>query len=358
MMTCLAQPAEGGGPPVISRAHPIPSIRDPYHVLVKVSAVALNPTDYKMPTYHPVPGAIMGCDFMGTIVAVGAGVGDEQLGIRVCGPMHGSNPGDPASGAFAEYVTQDSRLLVHVPDSWSDLEGAALGGVGWATVALSMEDSLKLTGTPSNPAPPRADGSRIPVLVYGGATATGTVACQLLASSGYDPIATCSPASSGLVTKYGAVHTIPYSSPNCAETIRGVTRASLRAAIDCITTPESVRCCFASLGRAGSRYAGLEFAPAEWRTRKAVKVDMPMTYSVMGKEVKLGGVYYREADHSKLELGARWCQEVQRLVDQGRLRCHPVHEIPGKWEGIMGGLELLKESKVRGKKLVVRVSSS
>ncbi|KAI0878313.1 hypothetical protein GGS24DRAFT_443445 [Hypoxylon argillaceum] len=272
--------------------------------------------------------------------------------------MHGSNPGNPQSGAFAEYLVQDSRLLIRVPDTWSDLEGAAFGGVGWATVALSMEDSLKLSGRPSKPISPRADGSRVPVLVYDGATATGTMACQLLSSAGYHPIATCSPASSGPVKKYGAANTVPYSSTNCGEIIHNMTNGSIRAAIDCITTPESVRCCFASLGRTGARYAGLEFAPVEWRTRKAVKVDMPMTYTVMGKEVKLDMPYHRDADPLKLELGARWCREVQQLVDEGRLKCHPVREIPSKWEGIIKGLEMIKEGQVRGQKLVVRISSS
>ncbi|RYP81461.1 hypothetical protein DL770_005894 [Monosporascus sp. CRB-9-2] len=327
-ITALVQSPNGGGPPVVSHDQPMPQIREPYEVLIRVSVVALNPTDYKMPDYHPVPNAVMGCDFMGTIVAAGPEVDSTCIGMRVCGPMHGSNPGNPNSGAFAEYLIQDRRLLVRVPDSWSDLEGAALGGVGWATVALAMEDSLQLTGTPSKPAPPRPNGTRVPVLVYGGATATGTMACQLLSSAGYDPIATCSPASSALVRKYGAVSTFPYSSPTCGETIRDATKGSIRVAIDCITTPESVKCCFTALGRAGARYASLEHAPDEWRTRKAVKMDMPMTYVVMGREVKLDGVYHRDADQSKFDLGARWALEVQTLVDEGRLKCHPAREVP------------------------------
>ncbi|KAK4108075.1 alcohol dehydrogenase GroES-like domain-containing protein [Canariomyces notabilis] len=358
-ITALIQAPEGGSPPVVSHSQPMPQITEPHEVLVRVLAVALNPTDYKMPDYHPVPNAVMGCDFMGVIAAAGSAVDSSAcIGTRVCGPMHGSNPGNPSSGAFSEYLIQDERLLVRVPDSWSDLEGAALGGVGWATVALAMEDSLLLTGTPSKPAAPRPDGTRVPVLVYGGATATGTMACQLLSSSGYNPIATCSPSSSALVRKYGATLTFPYSSPTCGETIRDATKGSIRAAIDCITTPESVKCCFTALGRAGARYASLEHAPNEWRTRKAVKMDMPMTYVVMGREVKLDGPYYREADQAKFDLGARWAKEVQTLVDEGRLKCHPAREIPGKWQGIIQGLDMIKNGQVRGQKLVVRVGSA
>lgn len=356
-MECLIQPPDGRGPPVVDQNRPTPEIKEDYDVLVRVSAVALNPTDYKMPEYFPVPGAIMGCDFMGTVVAAGPEV-KVPLGTRVCGPMHGSNRGNPDSGAFAEYALQDMRLLVRVPDSWSDLEGAALGGVGWATIALAMEDSLKLKGTPSKPAPLSGDGTRQPILVYGGATASGTMACQLLARAGYHPIATCSPASSALVRKYGAVTTFPYSSPTCGENIRDLTKGSLRAAIDCITTPESVACCFTALGRAGTRYAGLEHARDEWRTRKAVKVDFPLTYVVMGREVKLEGPYYREADPAKFNLGTRWSQEIQMLLDQGLLKCHPVQEVPGKWQGVIQGLEMLRAGEVRGHKLVVRVGNA
>lgn len=179
--TCLSQPADGGGPPIISKSHPMPEIKEPYDVLIRVSTVALNPTDYKMPEYHPVPNAIMGCDFMGTVVSAGLKVNNALPGTRLCGSLHGSNPGNPNSGSFAEYLVVDARLCLRVPDTWSDLEGAALGGVGWTTVALAIEHSLHLTGTPSKPAPLRIDGSRVPVLVYGGATATGTMACQILA---------------------------------------------------------------------------------------------------------------------------------------------------------------------------------
>lgn len=107
-------------------------------------------------------------------------VSETPPGTRLCGPVHGCNPANPDNGAFTEYPAADARVLLRVPAVWSDVEVAALGGVGWATVALAMEDCLKLAGRPSAPAQSRADGSRIPVLVYGGATATGTMACQIL----------------------------------------------------------------------------------------------------------------------------------------------------------------------------------
>ncbi|KAI0199476.1 alcohol dehydrogenase GroES-like domain-containing protein [Astrocystis sublimbata] len=354
-MECLVQSPDGKGVPVVTTDRPIPRCELPYDVLIKVTAVALNPTDYKSPQTNPTPGAIIGVDFAGTVVSTHTDVEGFSPGDRVCGGVHGSNPGNPNNGAFAQYLISDSRLLVRLPESWSYCDAAALGGVSWGTVALAMEDSLKLTGLPSKPAAVRADGTRIPVLVYGGATATGTMACQLLEKSGYEPIATCSPASSAMVQSYGAAQTLPYSSSNCGETIFNDTKGSLRHAIDCITTPESISCCFKALARAGPRYASLEYAPEEYRTRKAVKVDLPITYVLYGREVKLKGAYHREANPANVELGTRWRNEVEALLREDQLRAHPVREVPGKWQGIMKGLELLRSGHVRGQKLVVRL---
>ncbi|PLN84682.1 alcohol dehydrogenase GroES-like domain-containing protein [Aspergillus taichungensis] len=351
-MDCLVQSASGQ-PQTEVRVKP--GLKAPHDVVVHVSAVALNPTDFKSPASNPTPGAIMGCDFMGTVISAGTAADkDFPPATRVCGFVHGSNPGNPETGSFAEYLVTDSRLLIRVPDSWTDLEGAAFGGVGWGTVALAMELSLQLQGRPSKPAPPRDDGSRIPVLVYGGATATGTMACQILSMSGYQPIATASSSSSTLVLDYGAAAVVPYASPTCGETLRDKhTGGNLRHALDCISSPESVKCCFTALGRIGARYAGLDYVPDDWRTRKAIKVHMPLTYALHGHEIKFKGPYHRDADPSMLELGSRWRDEMQGLVDAGRLRPHPAREVRGKWKGIVDGLEMMKAGEVRGQKLVV-----
>lgn len=133
-----------------------------------------------------------GCDFCGIIVDSGpdaAADGFIKPGTRVCGAVFPYGAPDDMgeelrSGAFSQWVVADTRLLLRVPDSWSDTEGAALGGVGWGTVGLAVSDpnALGLEGTPSRPAKVVDDktGDREPVLIYGGATATGTMACQLL----------------------------------------------------------------------------------------------------------------------------------------------------------------------------------
>jgi NADPH:quinone reductase-like Zn-dependent oxidoreductase len=180
-------------PVVVSHTVPKPAISSGYHVVVRVLAVALNPIDYKMLAHFPAAGNMAGCDFCGIVVERGTNA-VHDVGTRVCGAtfpyswsatqvqpqddVHHQQKQTQQSGAFAEFLTADSRLLLRVPDTWSDSGGAALGQVGWGTASLALSDpeALGLTGLPSAPA-----GEGEPVLVYGAATATGTMACQLLA---------------------------------------------------------------------------------------------------------------------------------------------------------------------------------
>lgn len=177
-------------PLAISSSVPVPELPSEHHVLVHVRAVALNPNDCKMVLNFPLLGNGAGCDFCGVVVqqsdVAGNGVKNHvaihQPGTRVCGTVFPYSGVDPENqhrrtGAFSEWVAADSRLLIQIPDDWSDLQGAALGAVGWSTVTLAMShrNYLGLSGLPSHPAE-----TRLPILVYGGGTATGTMACQLL----------------------------------------------------------------------------------------------------------------------------------------------------------------------------------
>lgn len=175
-------------PLAVSAVEPLPTLTLPDHVLVRVLAVALNPNDHKMVTHFPMPGYGTGCDFCGIIEWVNEDQGlddvvpPHQIGARVCGTVFPYAPVDAQEkqhriGAFSEHIVVDRRLLLRVPENWSDLQGAALGGVGWSTVGLAMSspDALALAGLPSKPSK-----KKMPVLVYGGGTATGTMACQLL----------------------------------------------------------------------------------------------------------------------------------------------------------------------------------
>lgn len=88
----------------------------PGTVLVKTTAVALNPVDYKMGAAYPRPGAVMGTDFAGSVVRVADRIpdGDKDteaetpsfaMGDQVFGAVLGFDPRSPNNGASASVIT-------------------------------------------------------------------------------------------------------------------------------------------------------------------------------------------------------------------------------------------------------------
>ncbi|KAJ5420682.1 Polyketide synthase enoylreductase [Penicillium sp. CMV-2018d] len=338
-----------GGEPILSHDVPIPTL-GPSEVLVETKAVAINPSDHKMSQKFPSAGAIVGSDFAGTVVKIGSGVAQLSrplaIGDRVCGAVHGCNPADPHSGAFAQYVKADGSLVMKVPESMAWEEAATLG-VALGTTCISFWKALGLSASPSEPA-----ATPFPVLVYGGSTAMGTMAVQVLKLSGLTPIATSSPKNFNLVKSFGAKQVFDYASPTCAADIKSFTNNSLKYALDCITDADSTQICHTAIGRAGGRYACLELPQQELLTRKAVNSEFVMAHELHGKEIALGPEYGRPGSQAAKDLGIQFFRVAEKLLEENKIRAHPVHVLPNGWKGILEGFTLLKSGQVNARKLV------
>lgn len=316
-------------------------------ILIKTSAVALNPSDLKMGTAFPAPGAIVGNDFAGTVVALGEGARDIKPGLAVgdlfCGTLHGSMPDAPELGAFSNHVVAHPGILIRIPnqcqrrsnDSFKPSESSTMtceqkASLGTALDTLTLafcgggKDSLCVKGTPNHPEqtfPPP------PVLVYGDSTATGTIATQLLQLSGYDPVVTCSPHNLPLCRSRGASAVFDYRSADVGAAIRRHTGNRMRYALDCISDAQSVETCFAGLSRVGGRYVSLELVPDELLApRRAVIGGFALAFEIIGKGCHLSEGYDKEADPSKLELGISCFQMFERLLEEGKLLTHPLQK--------------------------------
>ncbi|KAL8727614.1 MAG: hypothetical protein Q9166_005922 [cf. Caloplaca sp. 2 TL-2023] len=171
----VVQAEEPAGALLLRDDSPLPELL-PGQVLVRTAAVALNPCDWKMPTNFPCPGAVDGSDFSGTVVALGPDLArDIRIGDKVAGAVHASNPLNLTSGAFAEYLAAYADQLWKMPDGMDWEQAAAIGWCVVGTIGLAMFRSLKLPGSPEQPVQ-----KPVYVLVYGGSTASGTMAIQML----------------------------------------------------------------------------------------------------------------------------------------------------------------------------------
>ncbi|KAH9985273.1 zinc-binding dehydrogenase [Xylariaceae sp. FL0662B] len=331
----------------------------PGYALVKTSAVALNHSDHKIMNNWPIPGAYIGTDFCGTVVQTAEDVTSVNIDARVCGaafcftPVHRM-----VNGAFSEYVRAPADLLLRVPSSSEDsvamapIQVATLATAIWTCLlALWSTDALGLPGTPGTPQ--RAE-KPIPVLVYGGSTATGTIAMQLLKLSGYDPIATCSPKNFDLVRGRGASAVFDYAAPDVAEKIQAHTGRRLQYVLDCISDVASVEACYGAIQRPGGRYVSLERVPEELLARRqAVHATFVLAAEICGEEIRLGqDGYDRPGSREKLEFALRHKDMFQRLLDLGKLKAHPIEVLEGGLHGVVRGLEVLANEGVSGKKLV------
>jgi hypothetical protein len=161
---------------IISHDVPVPKLEDDL-ILVRNLVIGLNPVDTKMTGDLCTAGAIAGMDFAGVVMSIGSNVttaGEITVGDRVCGAVQGMHSLTPTVGAFAQVVAASDVVTLKVPPSMTLEEAASLGS-GIGTVGLALYKSLDIPGTPF-----KAAENPGFVLVYGGSTATGTLALQIL----------------------------------------------------------------------------------------------------------------------------------------------------------------------------------
>src|ERR687885_499557 len=129
-------------------------------VVVRVSACGICGSDvhgFLGKSRIRIPPAILGHEFTGRVADVGEAVTGISVGDRVviqpvvgCGVCPWCQSGRPnicprrqligahRPGAFAEYVTVPARVVYHLPDSLSDLDGALVEPLGNAMHMLDL----------------------------------------------------------------------------------------------------------------------------------------------------------------------------------------------------------------------------
>jgi putative PIG3 family NAD(P)H quinone oxidoreductase len=135
-------------------------------VLVKIAAAGVNRGDcyQRMGFYPPPPGAseIMGLEFSGTIIAVGANVSKWQIGARVAALV--------AGGGYAEYGVVHQHHILPVPDDMSLTDAAALPETIFTVWANVFEHCGLKSGET--------------LLIHGGSSGIGTTAIQMAKLAG------------------------------------------------------------------------------------------------------------------------------------------------------------------------------
>ncbi|OCK76399.1 zinc-binding oxidoreductase alcohol dehydrogenase [Lepidopterella palustris CBS 459.81] len=330
----------------------IPELRDD-SILVRPMAIALNPTDWKHVVYgRAKDNCIIGCDYAGVVEAVGKAVTKSwSLGDRIFGCGHGSNYCNIDDGVFAEYAMVKGDLQMRMPDNLS-FEKAATVGLGAITVGQGLYQKAMKLRLPTD----STEKNGIPVLIYGGASATGALAIQYAKLSGYTVITTCSPKNFDYVKQLGADAAFDYSEPNIGTKIRDYTGNQMKYAWDTISSDASAQICAAALSstESGLKYGTL--VPVE-SPRNDVETISTVMYTVFGKAFKFGDRQL-PASHDDFEFGKIFFDVTEKLLAEGRLKTHTERVGRDGLQGALEGLQEMQAGRVRGEKLVYRLAET
>ncbi|KAI8944970.1 putative zinc-binding oxidoreductase ToxD [Xylaria longipes] len=341
---------------------PIPQLRDDY-ILVRTVAVALNPTDWTTLDAPGDDGTLVGCDYAGVVEEVGRAVTRNfKKGDRIAGFGHGGNDANPENGAFARYIAVKADLQIHVPDDVS-FEAACTVGVGFGTAGYALYQVLRLPFPGDVRESPNGDKdeNENSILIYGGSTATGTIAIQLAKLSGWNVITTCSPKHFDLVRDRGADEVFDYRIPDVGQQIFKASNGSITRAFDTVNTTSTAKICAAAFSpQSGTHHKGdLIYCNLLGMDcpRDDVESIFFLGYSLSGES------YIFEAEKfparpEDLQFARKWFPMVEKLLAEGKLKTHPEKVGEGGLLGCLEGMEEMRQGRVSGVKLVYRVDET
>ena len=84
-------------------------------------------------------------------------------------------------------------------------------------------------------------------------------------------------------------------------------------------------------------------------------VGRTLGYTIMGEDFIFGESKV-PAKPPDFEFGKKWWHVAQKLLFAGKIKSHRVEVRSGGLDGILSGLDDLKNGKVSGKKLVYQIS--
>ncbi len=288
-------PEAPGGPEVlrlVERPVPQPAAGE---VLIRVAAAGVNRPDVlqRKGGYAPPPGApsIPGLEIAGTIVAVGEGIDDVQIGQPVCALL--------AGGGYAEYAVAPAGQCLPIPEGLEMIEAAAIPETLFTVWTNLFERAFATEGDS--------------VLLHGGTSGIGTMAIALSNIFGLTIIVTAgSDAKCARALELGADHAINYKTEDFVARVKAITGGKgVTAVIDMVGgdyVPRNLQC-LADDGRHVSI-----------AVQGGAQATIPL-FEIMRRRLTLTGSTLRPRDTAfKTLVADEIARTVWPHVESGRLR--------------------------------------
>ncbi|KAL8906559.1 MAG: hypothetical protein Q9207_001943 [Kuettlingeria erythrocarpa] len=340
------------GPRIAFAESPIPR-PGPDQIVIKVDVAGCNPKDYK--TYWFPEPLNQGNDVAGYVHEVGSKVvefkaGDAVFALHELGTKHGTH---------ADYCVTWAYTTAHLPKGFSN-ETAATIPLAATSAALGLFRGLQL------PAPSQSPTEHTgPLLIYGASSAVGAFAVKLALLSNIHPIIAVSGPSgatllSQLLEPSKGDFLLNYKDHSSASAlvsqIRKVCPQPFHGALDAISEQQSPNIVLAALDALSGpnstpRLAATLPYPEDILVQRSDAIE---PYLVVAADVHNG----RDSKAGGEDFGCVIFRMFARWLGEGRLSGYPFEVRDGGLKGVQRALDDLNEGKVRGKKLLIRVSGT
>jgi len=316
-------------------------------ILIKVVAVGQNPTDWKHAAFISQPGDLIGCDFVGQVVAMGATVPKSQVkqGELRWGFVRGGVTKDV--GAFAEYVSTEWDLT-SVVSGITPAQAASLP-IPLVTAIQALYLHLKLPEPFPQPSPEVKDRW---ILIWSGATSVGQFAIQLAKLTGLRVATVSSPKRFDMLKALGADVVLDYNDPDIVGKLKEKTRDAIDYGLDCISENDSYLLAQQAFSPRGGHLVCL-LVPKGDLPRPDVKTEFMLAYTALGKDVQMGENHVKSSPEHRA-LHVKWAKRIPELLKERKIKPLEVHELGGL-EDVQKGFEMMKNGEHPGK-LVYKVA--
>lgn len=168
-------------------------------------------------------------------------------------------------------------------------------------------------------------------------------------SAGYTVLTTCSPKNFDYVKSLGATEVFDYNDPETAANIKKAANHDLKYVWDTISLESTIKICNEAIS-SGGRYASLLGVSLP---RDDVKSSSTLGYTVTGEPIVKSLMNFKKEDTTEdFNHTVKWNALVEKLLAEGKLKTHSITHSDKGLDGVLEGLELLRNDKVSGKKLV------
>jgi len=347
---------KGGKLSIIQLSTPIPKENE---ILIKTLYVAPNPlsqwqVDFGLLVFE-FPH-ILGTAVVGKVDQIGDGVNRVKKGDLVMGFAWERRE----QKASQEYVILLDHLFCKVPSNITPQQAAAVPDsfvTAWHSLITGLEVPLMdvllpQTGESAYKGPQDPETT---FLIWGGATSSGMYAIQLLRLCGYKNIlTTASQKHADRLVAYGALHVFDYRDPSVVNQIKKHT-SKVDVLLDCVGDEGRSVKPISQIASDGSRVGILlPIRSGGYGNTTEVCLEIKVEFA---KSVKMVGI--RTIDYLENPINRAKLQPVimHDLIANGSIDPNPIHEVEGSsfLERSAKALELMREGKVSGQKLVVRV---